>query len=316
MSARAAIALALLLAAPAFATQEESVALPTPTGRLYGALLVPEAGGLLPLAIVLAGSGPTDRDGNNPAAGHNDSLKLLAQGLAERGIATLRYDKRGIAASQAAATREEDLRFSTYVDDAVAWAAQLGKDARFRAPCFVGHSEGALVATLAAQPAAATCVVAIAGTGRKAGALLREQLAGKLPAADLEESERILASLEAGKPVPEVPAALAALYRPSVQPYLISWLPIDPAAELAKLAIPVLIAQGSTDLQVSVADAKLLAAAQPAAKLVVVEGMNHVLKTASGDLAAQRASYTDPSLPIVPALVEAVAEFVAKPKGP
>src|SRR5579859_7330981 len=103
-------------------TAEELVQLKTPSGTIYGTLLVPSAPKRMPVVLLIAGSGPTDRNGNSamlPAP--NNSLKMLAEALAARNIASLRYDKRGIGESKAAMTAEKDLRFDTYVDDAVAW---------------------------------------------------------------------------------------------------------------------------------------------------------------------------------------------------
>ena len=102
------------------------------------------------LLLIIAGSGPTDRDGNNPADGHNDSLKKLAQNLARHGIASLRYDKRGVAASRTATPDERDLSVERYVADAEGWAGLLRDDPRFDRLILIGHSEGALIASLAA----------------------------------------------------------------------------------------------------------------------------------------------------------------------
>jgi uncharacterized protein len=300
---------ARLIAAPA----EEPAELKTAGGTVLGTLLVPESAKPIPVVLLIAGSGPTDRNGNSILLpGANNSLKMLAEGLAGKGIASLRFDKRGIAASKAAVAAEKDLRFDMYVDDAAAWAEQLKKDKRFSSVTIAGHSEGALIGTVAAQRGAATAFVSIAGLSRAADIVLRAQLAGKL-APDLQEvSERTLVALKGGKTVDDTPASLAILYRPSVQPYLISWFRYDPIAEIRKVKVPILIVQGTTDLQVMVEDARALAAARPDAKLEIIDGMNHVLKMVVADLNKQVASYSDPALPIAPRVVEAIAAFVGK----
>jgi alpha-beta hydrolase superfamily lysophospholipase len=286
----------------------ESITLDTLTGTLHGTLLLPPGDAPVPVVLMIAGSGPTDRDGNVAALpGRNDSLKMLAEGLATNGIASLRYDKRGIAASAAAGPQEKDLRFDMYVADAAAWVARLKKDPRFSRVVIAGHSEGSLIGMLAA--ANADGFVSIAGASTTAGALLREQLRTKLPAPLLEQNERILATLEAGRTVDEVPAPLLAIYRPSVQPYMISWLRHDPAKAIGNLAVPVLIVQGTSDVQISVEDARRLHRANPKGELAIIEGMNHVLKRVTGDLAAQLPSYSDPSLPVSPELIERVSAF-------
>ena len=289
----------------------EPVRLETSTGTLYGTLAVPAEAGAHPVILIIAGSGPTDRDGNSAIfSGPNNSLRLLAEGLAKRGVASLRYDKRGVAESAAAGLREEDLRFDGYVADAAAWLERLQTDERFASASVVGHSEGSLVGILAMKQISGHTFVSLAGVARRASEVLRDQLRNQLSPELWAESERILAALEAGETVGDVPDALAALYRPSVQPYLLSWFRYVPADELATLTVNVLIAQGTTDTQVSVSEAEALRAAKPDAELLILEGMNHVLKRVPADPAQQQASYSDPSLPVDEELVEAVARFV------
>jgi hypothetical protein len=290
---------------------EEPIVLETPTGKIFGTLELPRRGDSFPVALIISGSGPTDRNGNSRVlAGPNNSLKLLAQGLAERGIASVRYDKRGIAESINAGTKEEDLRFTTYINDAVAWGNKLRGDKRFKSLAVVGHSEGSLIGMVAARDMKADAYVSIAGSGRPAADILREQMKGKLPPDLASQTESILQSLTEGKSVSDTPKQLAALFRPSVQPYLISWFKYDPAKEIAKLSIPVLITRGTTDIQVSVQDAKLLSQARPSAKVVFVEGMNHVLKDVPTDAQQQIKSYSDPSLPVDVKLIDAIAGIV------
>jgi alpha-beta hydrolase superfamily lysophospholipase len=289
------------------------VQLDTPTGSVHGTLLVPGGHGPYPAVLLIAGSGPTDRNGNTAGLpGANSSLKLLAEGLAESGIASLRYDKRGLGESAPAGPSEADLRFDTYVDDAAAWVQKLRNDPRFSTVAIIGHSEGSLIGMLAAQRSETDAFVSIAGIARPAGQVLRDQLRPQLPAPLWEESERILAALEAGHTADSVPQPLYALYRPSVQPYMISWLRYTPMQEIARLSVPVLIVQGTTDIQVNAAEAEALKQADPQAELVVIDGMNHVLKAVPADPAQQRSSYSDPALPVAPQLIEHVAAFIQR----
>jgi pimeloyl-ACP methyl ester carboxylesterase len=297
--------------ARAGAVREEPVTLATVAGSLAGTLMLPSAGHKLPVALIIAGSGPTDRDGNSALiAGHNDSLKMLALALVDAGVASVRYDKRGIAGSAASRPNESDLRFDTFVDDASAWADKLKADPRFSSLIVVGHSEGSLIGMAVAQRSKADAFVSLAGAAQSAQAILRKQLAGKLPPALAAENERILTALEHGDLAGEVPAALNAFYRASVQPYLISWFRYVPSDRIAALKIPVLIAQGDTDVQVGVDQAQALKAAQPDAVLAIVPGMNHVLKLVAANEQPPFASYGDPALPLAPQLVTAITGFL------
>lgn len=299
--------LALALLAGPTATE---IALPADPAPLHGTLLAPERAQAV--AVILPGSGPTDRDGNQAPAIQASTYRLLAEGLAAEGIATVRIDKRGIGASALAGPSEADLRFDAYADDARAWAAEAARLTGQSCAWLIGHSEGALVALKAVEAGDKICgLVLLSGAGRPAGVVLREQLAS-LPEPLKAQAFDALTELEAGRTVADTPPALAALFRPSVQPYLISWLPLDPAALLAAYDGPVFIGQGTTDLQVTVADAQALSAADPKATLKLWDGVNHVLKTAPADRAGNLATYADPALPLAPGVVEDVAGFILK----
>ncbi|MEO8192829.1 MAG: alpha/beta fold hydrolase [Gemmatimonadales bacterium] len=290
---------------------EDSADLVTPTGRIYGTLELPTAATPVPVVLIIAGSGPTDRNGNTPVLpGSNNSLKMLADELAEHGIASLRYDKRGIAASRAAMTSEADIRFTHYVDDARDWVKQLRADPRFSTITVVGHSEGSLVGMIAAREGGADGFISLEGAGRNAKGIIAAQLAAQLPPDVVNQAKDMMTKIEAGQKVDSVPPFLAALFRPSVQPYLVSWFKLTPSEEIAKLTIPVLIIQGTTDIQTSVEDARRLVDALPSANLSLVAGMNHVLKNAPADRAQQMPTYTDPAIPIVPRLITLVVGFV------
>lgn len=297
--------------APKAAATSEPVVLDAPGGKLHGTLLVPAAGRApYPVVLIIAGSGPTDRNGNSPLIpGSNNSLRYLAEGLAAEGVASLRFDKRGVAESVMAAKSESDLRFDTYIEDAVLWGQRLRADRRFSALVVAGHSEGSLVGAVAAQRLGADGFVSIAGAGRRIDVVILEQVKPQFTPEQYAKTEAALKSLSEGKTVPDVPAN-DILFRPSVQPYIISWLKYDPAAEVSKLKAPVLVAQGTHDIQARPEDAKALAAAKPGAKLLLVEGMNHVLKMTPADPKQQAASYSDPALPVAPKFLAEVVAFV------
>jgi pimeloyl-ACP methyl ester carboxylesterase len=308
-------ALALALAAPPAEAPAprlvgEPVELRTATGTLRGAIDLPPGPGPWPAVILHAGSGPTDRDGNGPLT-RTDNLKMLGRALAAEGFAVLRFDKRGVAGSLFALAREEDARLDAYADDVRAWAALLRKDGRFTKVGYVGHSEGALVGLVAAADAKFAAFVSLCGPGRPLQDVLREQLKGKLPEKLAAAADGILTELSAGRAVSEVPKELQVLFRPSVQPFLISAFQRDPAKLVAGVGCPVLVLSGSTDLQVTAEDAKRLGDGNPKAKAVAVKGMNHVLKAADqADQLAQLPSYVDPSVPLHPRVAYEVGAFL------
>ncbi|WP_350446550.1 alpha/beta fold hydrolase [Pseudomonas solani] len=299
------------LAAP-WTILQRPIELETASGTLHGTLLRPKTDAPVPVALLLAGSGPTDRNGNNPMGGRNDSLKKLAELLARNGIASVRYDKRGIAASQAAGPDERQLSVDLYVADAVAWGHKLKADPRFSRLVLIGHSEGALIASLAAPGAGADALVSIAGSARPIDALLREQLQQRLPPPLMARSDEILASLKAGHQVLRVPKPLLVLYRPSVQPYLISLFAKDPAAAFTAVKVPALIVQGSHDIQVSVGDARALQAIRPDAELAIIPGMNHILRITQADARDPLATYNSPGLPLARELGERLVAFIER----
>ena len=301
---------ALILTTLPIMADEQKLALAASPGELHGTLL--DAGKGAPALLVIAGSGPTDRDGNSPLGVRGNSYKLLAEGLAARGITTLRTDKRGIAESRSAMTAEADLRIQTYAGDTKAWSAELRKRTGSACIWLLGHSEGALLAEMAAQDDHAICgLILVSGAGRKAGDTLREQFQQALPNALRPAALSALAELEAGRIVADPPPP-ASIFRPSLQPYLISWLAQDPAALLAKIKMPTLILQGDTDIQISVSDAKLLGAAKRDARLLILPGVNHILKLAPADRAANAATYGNPDLPLAPGIVDAIVDFIQK----
>jgi uncharacterized protein len=263
----------------------------------------------VPVAIFIAGSGPTDRDGNNHIGLRTDCYRLLAEKLAEAGIASLRYDKRGIAASDP--VEEPALTIDEYVADAAALVARVRAEPRFGKVTVIGHSEGALVGLVLGQKTPLDGLVLLAGPGRPLGQIVHEQLAGQLGAPELAQADAVIAALRDGHPVKDYPKALVMLFRPSIEKFWRSEIGLDPAALLGKLHVPTTIVQGETDLQVSVEDARRLAAARKDAKLTLLPRVNHVLKEEAARTAPQ-ASYANASLPLGPGVAEAVLQGITR----
>ena len=289
---------------------QRPVTLNTDEGQLHGTLLLPKSSQPVPVVLIIAGSGPTDRDGNNPEGGRNDNLKRLAVILAQHNIASVRYDKRGVAASKAATPDERDLSVERYVSDVEAWARKLRANSRLSRLILLGHSEGALIASLAADKARAAAVISVAGSGRPVDAVLREQFQERLPPELLQRADGLLDSLKAGRTDADVPEPLQVVFRPSVQPYLISLFRQDPAAAFGRLKVPALIVQGRNDIQVGVNDALLLRKARPEAELALIDGMNHVFRIVPADLEQQMLSYRNPTAPLADELTARIVKFI------
>ncbi|MBT9300976.1 alpha/beta hydrolase [Pseudomonas sp. TAE6080] len=289
---------------------QRPISLDTGSGELFGSLLLPQSAKPVPVVLIIAGSGPTDRNGNSADGARNDSLKRLAWVLARHNIASVRYDKRGVAASLKATPDERDLTLDAYVADAVAWGKLLKADPRFGPLVVLGHSEGALIAALAAPELNPAGVISLSGSARPVDQVIRQQLADHMPPALLLRSHQILDRLKAGQVDADVPGPLQSIFRPSVQPYLISLFRADPAAAFARLRMPALIVQGTTDLQVGVADAEKLKQAKPDAELAVIPGMNHVMRIVPNDVKQQLSSYNDPQLPLADALGRRLVGFI------
>jgi pimeloyl-ACP methyl ester carboxylesterase len=313
------LALAALAAAAPLAASakgmERAVAAVGATGPLHGLMLTPSDVEKPPVVLIIPGSGPTDRDGNNTLGATAASYRLLAEAMVDQGVASVRIDKRGMFTSAGAAADPNDVTISDYAHDVKAWAEALKPVTG--APCvwLLGHSEGALVAAAAAaERSKDICgVILVAGPGRPLGQLLREQLKAN-PANEpiLAEAFGVLDKLEKGEraEVAGLHPAVQRLFHPAVQGFLIDAMRYDPPDLIEKYPGPVLVVQGTNDLQVSMADAERLAKARPGVKLVKVKGANHVLKEAPADRAANLATYRDPLKPVAHGVVDAVVDFV------
>lgn len=309
------IMLAALAATTAAGPAGVEVSVPGPQGPLAGTMIDPGKGA--PAIVIIPGSGPTDRDGNNPLGVKGGVYRQLAEALAAKNVATLRIDKRGMFGSKAAVADANAVTIGDYAADAHAWADMLRAKTGRSCVWLLGHSEGALVALQAAQDPKGICgLILVSGAGRPLGEVIRAQLrANPANASLLPQGEAALDQLEAGKRVPAatLPAPLQPLFNDRVQGYLIDMFGHDPAKLIAAVKLPVLIVQGDKDIQIAVADAELLERAQPAATLKLMPGINHVLKpVASDDRAANVATYGDAGLAISPAVPDTIAAFVRK----
>ncbi len=280
-------------------------------GKTEGTLLVPQAPKAIPVVIIIAGSGPTDRDGNSIAGVSAQPYKLLAEDLAKNNIASLRYDKRGVGKSIIEGMKEDSLRFDHYITDAVDWIEFLSKDKRFSSIIILGHSEGSLIGMIAAQNPKVSKYISLAGAGRRIDEIIVQQLKDqKQPENIVTDISGLFAQLKEGKLIEKPNPLYFSLFRPSVQPYMISWLKYNPADEIKKLTKPVLLIQGTTDIQVTENEALLLKNANSKASYLLIQQMNHVLKTSTADRAENIATYSKTDLPLAEGLVSGIVKFI------
>ncbi len=275
---------------------------------LPGNLYVP-LGGSKTLVVLIAGSGPTNRDGNQIGL-RNNSLRYLCEGLANNGVAAFSYDKRIIAQMIAGNMDEGKLSFDDLIADAKEVVNFFRKQNKFSKIIIAGHSEGSLIGMVAAN-GTADGFVSIAGAGQTIDNVITEQITRQMPGLK-DEVDKDFALLKNGQTFELKNMALASIFRESVQPYIISWLKYDPAAEIKRLKIPVLIVNGTKDLQVGVSEAELLKKAKPDAQYAIIDNMNHILKTISGDDNENSESYNNPDLPVNPEIVGLISAFAKK----
>ncbi|MEQ8713590.1 MAG: alpha/beta hydrolase [Cyclobacteriaceae bacterium] len=293
------------------ATFEEEVSITTSAGDIFGTLLRPNTTNAVPIVLIIAGSGPTDRDGNTVSLpGTNNSLKMIADELLLSNVASLRYDKRGVGASIDAANTEAGLTFNDYVTDAISWVKILRKDERYSSVGILGHSEGSLIGMIAASSAEVDFFISVAGAGVSADKIILEQLAGSSEGV-IEYSAYVLSELRKGNTVSDIPPNMQFLFRESAQPYLTSWIQYDPSLEISRLDMPVAVIHGTRDIQVPVEQANILAESNANASLKIIDGMNHILKNAPEDPNLNLLTYTDPSIPLTEEFAKFLTDYLA-----
>jgi len=295
---------------------ETPITLNTLAGTLSGTLTMPKnASGKIPVVLIIPGSGPTDRDGNSSLGPKPNTYKMIAAELGKAGIASLRYDKRGVGQSKTTA-KEADTKFTDMADDANEFAAMLKEDSRFSKLIVLGHSEGSLAGMLmiASTEVQFNGFISAAGAGDPADVILTEQLKKSAPPSVQTEFKRIVDSLRKGKTTEKVDPALYSIMRPSIQKYMMNWMAFDPQRVIKRIKVPILIIQGTTDMQISVAQAEKLKKAKSEATLKIIDGMSHILKDGPTDREQNLETYNKPDLPLKPEFITAVVSFISSVK--
>ncbi|RAJ19876.1 alpha/beta hydrolase [Pedobacter cryoconitis] len=277
-------------------------------GALYGTLVIPnKQTEKIPVVIFISGSGPTDRNMNQGNLIRTNSFLLLANSLAANGIASLRYDKRGVGKSEGA-LKSNNIELNDYVNDAELFIKKLKADSRFSKIIILGHSEGSTIGILTAKKTKVNALISLCGPSSDLGTILRKQLK-TLPDSNYTIASKILDTLQTGKLIHQKISSptLVALFNPVVQPYLISSMKYQPSIELKKLTIPIFILGGTEDQQIGIENTERLAKSNPKSQLLLIKGMNHVLKSTTGKTTE---SYTNPDLPLHGGLVSSITKFI------
>lgn len=259
------------------------------------------------IAIIIGGSGPTDRDGNQNFAKTNN-LKKIALKLAEHGIASFRFDKRVVKQIKMN-NINTDILFDDFVNDAVDVVNYFKTKSEFDKIYIIGHSQGSLIGMLAAKEAKIDGLISIAGAGQSIDKVLIDQIEATAPMFT-EDTKRVIGILRSGETTTDYPVALASVFNITIQKFMMSWMEHDPAAIIANLDIPVLIINGTKDLQVSPDEAKLLHEASKNSELKIIDKMNHVLFIIEGDMQENAKSYNDQNGKISEEMMTTIVDFI------
>jgi len=274
-----------------------------------GTILVPEGVEKPPIAIIVGGSGPTDRNGNQQMI-NNNSLKLLAEGLSKQGIATFRYDKRILKQMKDRTLNEETISFEDFITDAKAVVSYFKRSNAFSKIYVIGHSQGSLVGMVAAQNDV-DGFISLAGAGQSIDDVIVDQLEQQAPGLK-DNARKAFDDIRANGIAVNYSPGLASIFRKQIQPFMLTWMKYNPKSEIGRLDIPILIINGDKDLQVQVSEAEKLRVAKPDAEFKIIPGMNHILKEIKGDDVENSKSYNEPNRPVMSDLLELVAAFILK----
>ena len=290
--------------------KDQSTYIKVDEDSLFTNIIIPE--NAKQIVLIIAGSGPTDNDGNNPLGmNENYSYKMLAHQLYKNDIGSVRYDKRGIALSASAYQKGNDFEFNYFIEDVVLIVAYIKQKYPDNKVIIAGHSQGSLVGIIATQRSSVDGFISLAGTGFPIDEVLREQLSDQ-PKYFKDYAYKIMDSLKLGVELDTVFPPVSNFFNKEMQTFWNQWMSYDPLEEINKLTIPVLVINGSNDIQVGVDNAERLVSEKKEYTLKIIEGMSHVLKDAPIEKEEHIKTYNNINLPLNSEMVNDVVEFIKK----
>jgi len=261
----------------------------------------------VPLIIWVHGSGPVDRNGNQPAQNVNANyIKQFRDAVNKENLAFFSFDKRTATKNNSAYLK--DTKFTDFALDIDVIVNHFKKDNRFTKITLVGHSQGSLIAMLASKNI--DKYISLAGAGETIDKTIVKQIS-KNNLTLGEAAQKQFDTLKAKGKIETVNPFLMNIFAKQNQEFLYEWMQINPTEEIKKITIPTLIINGDKDLQVKIEDAENLKNAKPNAELVIIKNMNHVLKNIEKE-EDNMTSYFSPDFPISEKLIKTIVEFVKK----
>ena len=271
-----------------------------------GTLLLPNDITKPNLVIIIGGSGPTDRNGNQNFL-RNNSLKKLAEALSNNQIATFRYDKR-IVKQIRTGNIDRNIMFDDFVTDAISVINYFKAKNIFNHIYILGHGQGSLVGMLAAKDRV-DGFISVGGVGQSIDNIILEQIEKTYPVYS-NEAKSVFNSLRNGQKTKEYPAELASVFNMEIQSFMMNWMQYNPQEEIKKLQMPILIINGTKDLQVDFKEATLLHEANTNSTMKLIENMNTFLVTIEGDNLDNSKSYDETFRKISPQLIQEITDFI------
>lgn len=263
-----------------------------------------------PLVIFIHGSGGVDRNGNQGPMSKPNYIKQLADALNKNGIAFYRYDKRTSNAENSKFFMK-GVSLDDFVNDAKTIIQKFKEDKRFSSITLTGHSQGSLIAMLAST-VGIDHYISLAGASRRIDKTMIEQFRLQNGDSIANVASGYFKELDSTGKIEKLAPDFRGIFNPLNQKFFKTWMAYTPTEEISKLdSFPMLIINGTKDMQVFEKDAEALRKANPKSSLKIIENMNHVLKTIIEDKENLK-SYYSADYPLSEELVNTITEFIKK----